>query len=108
MGLINDKEYANNFIEYYTIKKFHGLKKIIFKLKPKGLDVNLIKSIYEKIINSNGGEEIIINKYIEKNMKDIESLIKNKEINKIKLKLLNNGFSMPAINNVIRELKTAW
>ena len=69
------------------------------------MDKNLIKSIYENIINSNDSEEKIINKIIKKNIKNINLLLKNKEFNKIKYKLFNNGFSAAAINNRHKRIK---
>lgn len=102
-NLIRDYEISSIYADNLVKNKYLGFASVILKLKLKGIDRNLAEKIAKEAIQNNGGEEEIIKKYIEKHSRLINELILKKEANKIKDKLIKNGFSLNIINKTIKE-----
>ena len=104
-NLLNELEYAKIYVDNLAKIKCLGKTKILAKLKEKGIDNSNADLLTQKAIAANGGEQEIMHKYIKKNIKAINRMIKANQIEKIKLKLFNNGFSFFAISKILNELK---
>ena len=103
-NLMNDIVYAEIYAANLAKIKLMGIRKIILKLKSKGINENQAFIIAKKAISANGGEEEIIKKYIKKNLLLINRLLEKNQIDKIKLKLYNNGFTRLLIDKTIGNL----
>lgn len=96
-GYINDKRYAERYIENMSQKK--SLNAIKHWLKNKGIDI----SILEQILTYNQDlEQSVINKIIEKKLNGVESL-DGKAREKIIRHLLYKGFNYSDIQKAIDE-----
>ena len=103
-NLINDLEYAKIYADNLIKIKHTGPIKIIFKLKSKGIDNEQAIIITKDSVSANGGESEILKKYIKKNIQSIKKLLEKNQIEKIKLKLYNSGFSVSVINKITKNL----
>ncbi len=103
-GLINDLYYAKIYADSLVKNKAIGEKKLLLKLYGKGIDKNNAAGIANEIINNNGGEEEIINRFIKKNILAIKRLFDANKMEYIKQKLVNNGFSIQNVNKAVKDL----
>jgi|GEM_PF-930601 len=103
-GLLNDTEYAKILSDNLCKFKFLGKEKIKIKLLNKGINKDNIEKIIDEAINNNGGEEKIAINFIIKNSLTIKRLLEKNQLEKIKIKLFNNGFSVPIIYKITKNL----
>lgn len=89
--LINDKLFAESFINDKTILTNHGPLKIKNELLKHKIDIDIINEYLEKLDESIFDEKLdkIINKYIKNNTKYSNTMLKNK----IQLHLTDLGYS---------------
>ena len=97
IGLVNDKEFALNYIRQLSEIKRYGIKRIKLELSKKGIHPELISEIVEEInIDENSNLEYIINK------KNIKSLKTEKELNRAIAYLMRLGYSWSQVRSVLK------
>lgn len=99
MGLVDDREYANLYIEMAK-EKFYGPSKVRFELKNHGIDSEIINEIMESFEGNDTNElrALILQKYRGQDFTDIK--VKQKAVRY----LASRGFSFDAINEALRNI----
>ncbi|SCY98873.1 RecX family transcriptional regulator [Alkaliphilus peptidifermentans] len=100
---IDDEKYTESFIKDHSNNKLHGLKKIQYNLKEKGIEDSLIKknsSIYNEEDQLKNAV-IIGKKFYLQNIKTPTNKLKEK----LSAKLLSKGYSWDIIGNAINEIE---
>jgi regulatory protein len=101
--IINDEEYAKIYADNLVKYKYNGRNLIYLKLKQKNIKDEIINDIIKKIFTEYN-EIDIAKKFILKNALSIKRLMQNNEYDKIKLKLINNGFEIQTVQYIIKNL----
>ena len=97
IGLINDKEFAQNYVRQLSEVKRYGIKRIKLELSKKGINPELISESIENInIDESLNLEYIVDK---KNMKNLKT---EKEINRAIAYLTRLGYSWSQIRSVLK------
>jgi SOS response regulatory protein OraA/RecX len=103
-NLLKDYEVASVYADNLVKLKSLGLNNITVKLRQKGIGGNLAAKIAREAIDNNGGEEVLIIKYIEKQVVDLKELHDKELVEKLKYKLVKKGFSLNRIREAINNL----
>lgn len=103
LNLVNDQSYADSYVRTEVKKQDKGPKNVFFKLKEKKIDENIINN---SLSNFYSYDEMIENcrvqatKIFNKHKRDA---FKNR-LDKTKISLMQKGYSMDAILEVMEEL----
>ena len=100
-GLINDRQYAHDYLTI-SLKKGHGLNRGVVDLKKKGVDPVLIDEVlldFSDDMELEKAVEIVKILYEKNNSRSPKALMLN-----MKQKLFNKGFSEQTINKAIESV----
>lgn len=103
-GFLNDELYAKNYAKELINNKNYGKNIIITKLEKKGIKREQASSIANEIFSEFESEEEIIIKFIKKNYNVMKEMYDNNNIEKIKRKFFNKGFSFELINKISKKM----
>ena len=101
-GLLNDEEYAMNFIAAYLINKPSGKQKISFELQKKGIDKELINSVLKKSFPDDAVTLAV--KSGEKKLRMLTNKDGVKKRNSLITFLQGRGFDWDTIKEALRVL----
>ncbi len=93
-GIIDDRKFAESYVNDALKLKKDGKSKIAFSLKKYGIDEEIISEVLADKDDSEGLRALAL-----------RELSKNKDINKVKRKLYSKGYGIWDINSVIEELE---
>lgn len=98
-GILDDKNYAENYVHEAFSYKLFGPEKIIYELSKK----HLPKFIYQPSIDSISHKEIEENVYqlLQKKLKSIKKSSFKKAIQDIKQFIINKGYSYEVVNQSV-------
>ncbi|MFH1440710.1 MAG: regulatory protein RecX [Candidatus Omnitrophota bacterium] len=100
--LINDQLLAQDWIES-QIKKHFGIKKIVLKLKSKGIDEQIIKNQIQKIETGYSEEKAVVI-IAKEQLNKLKNLDSEKAKSRVYGYLLRRGFSQEIITDVLEKL----
>ncbi len=102
-NLLNDIYYSEIYAFNLFKIKLMGRNKILDKLKTKGLNMNSSNEIIDKIVTEET-EYDIARKFVLKNILAIIRLLKENKHEKIRQKLINNGFPVSIVRKIMDDL----
>jgi len=102
IGLIDDFKFCQLWFEERLNKPF-GFLRIVKELRQKGVSQQIIDQVFTEKKNSYKEEDLIC-KIIQKRIKDKSSLLSIKEKRKLYTYLIQRGFSVDAVSEVINSL----
>lgn len=96
-GLINDKEFAENYARQLIEIKKYGIKRVKLELSKKGISSEIISETIENMdIDESSNLKYIVNKKNMKNLKD------KKEINRAISYLTRLGYGLNQIKSIFK------
>lgn len=100
LDLLDDIKFAQWWVEQRIAYKSKSARELIFELKNKGIEKNIIDEVLERLFDKNN-ESNSAKLLIEKNMYKWSKLSKKISRQKIKLFLLRKGFKWETIRNAV-------
>ncbi len=107
-GLLNDENFANWFVGARLLQAKYGENRIRSELKMKGIDNNLINSIFKDKAEELESESIqtirsVVEKYIKQNKLPEEYEKKQKWQDKIYRRLISRGYEYEKVRKIMQE-----
>ncbi len=101
--IVNDRQYAEIYAENLTRAKYNGPNLILVKLKEKGINDKIARDIIKEFCDAEVEKETAKG-FIIKNKAGIKRLIESGRFDKIRLKLMTNGFNAAAVNIILKNI----
>lgn len=99
LGLVNDKDFVNWWIEQRITFRPKGKKALILELKQKGIERELIENALQEKLD----EAVLAKKLVEKKWKIFKKLSEWEQKQKLSAFLGRRGFSWETIKKVLDE-----